>query len=289
MELIRKNLARILFMLFKLQGPIFSSHPWLYTLRVWQRRLTRNLTWLFSRRICSQELLPNQPLYYRCIKHTSKLIRTLGDSDIRLQHNKVVNLKIAVQYINGIIIRPGEYFSFCRLVGNPTKERGFIEGMQLSRGQAISGIGGGLCQLSNLIHWIALHSPLRVVERSNHSFDPFPDNNRVLPFGSGAAIFYNFVDLVLHNPTNDTYQILCKVGEHQLEGELRCDAPTDVKFHVYEKNHAFIRENGIIYRHNELWRDMISKGHNPKILRSELLYANKAVVKYHVDESALHS
>jgi vancomycin resistance protein VanW len=77
--------------------------------------------------------------------------------------------------------------------------------MELSFGEARSGIGGGICQLSNLIHWMAIHSPLVVVERSNHSFDPFPDEGRVLPFGSGAAIFYNYVDLVLHNPTDRVF------------------------------------------------------------------------------------
>nr|WP_326839005.1 VanW family protein [Pseudomonas mandelii] len=64
-----------------------------------------------------------------------------------------------------------------------------------------------------------------MVERSNHSFDRFPDEGRVLPFGSGAAIFYNYVDLVLHNPTDRHFQLKLKlnVGEQQLEGELLCD------------------------------------------------------------------
>ncbi len=44
---------------------------------------------------------------------------------------------------------------------------------------------GGICQLSNLIHWMVLHSPLQVVERANHSFDPFPDEGRVLPLVLG--------------------------------------------------------------------------------------------------------
>lgn len=51
--------------------------------------------------------------------------------------------------------------------------------MEVSFGEARSGIGGGICQLSNLIHWMAIHSPLVVVERSNHSFDPFPNEGWV--------------------------------------------------------------------------------------------------------------
>lgn len=52
-----------------------------------------------------------------------------------------------------------------------------------------SGIGGGISQISNSIHWLVLHSELQLVERANHSFDPFADDGQVLPFGSGAAVF----------------------------------------------------------------------------------------------------
>lgn len=61
--------------------------------------------------------------------------------------------------------------------------------MELAFGVARSGIGGGISQISNLIHWLVLHSELQLVERANHSFDPFADDSRVLPFGSGAAVF----------------------------------------------------------------------------------------------------
>lgn len=51
-------------------------------------------------------------LPFRYLKHTSKLIRKLGNSDLALHHNKVVNLKLAVASIDGVVIGPGEYFSF---------------------------------------------------------------------------------------------------------------------------------------------------------------------------------
>ena len=50
-------------------------------------------------------------------------------------------------------------------------------------------MGGGLCQLANLLYWMALHTPLAVVERHHHSFDPFPDENRTLPSGRAAVSF----------------------------------------------------------------------------------------------------
>lgn len=192
---------------------------------------------------------------------------------------------LAVSSINGIVIAPGEHFSFCRLVGRPTRKRGHVEGMELSFGEARS--GSGICQLSNLIHWMAIHSTLVVVERSNHSFDPFPDEGRVLPFGSGAAIFYNYVDLVLHNPTDRHFQLKLNVGKQQLEGELLCDRVREFRYHVYQVGHRFLREGGRVFRENEIWREVRSKGQGSEVLENERLYRNRVVVKYEVEARLL--
>lgn len=267
-----------------MRKPLSLYHPLLYKLRVWQKRLFCTMAWRVSSRTYATNLITTK-LPYRYIKHTSKLIRRLGNSDAKLQYNKVINLSLAAPYLNGIIIKPKEYFSFWRLVGRPTKTRGFVEGMELSFGKARSGIGGGLCQISNLIHWMALHSPLKIVERANHSVDPFPDDGRILPFGSGAALFYNYIDLVLYNPTNVTFQLRINVAEHQLEGELLSDQASDIKYHVYQKNHRFIKQANQVIRQNEIWRDIYQKGKLGKpatFIKSELLYSNSVRVMYHV-------
>lgn len=273
-----------------MRRPLSHYHPILYWLRVNQRRLFRYIIWYASNRRYSSKIAASLP--YRYKKHTSKLIRKLGNSDIQLQYNKVINLKIAVQALDGILIGPGEHFSFCRTVGKPTQKRGFVEGMELSFGQAQQGIGGGICQISNLIHWLALHSELQIVERANHSFDPFPDDGRVLPFGSGAAIFYNFIDLVLYNPTDKTFQLRLQVTPHQLEGELLCDNEREYSYHIYEKNHAFIRQHTLTYRTNEIWREVCTKynvGGKPQQLSNTLLYHNHVIVKYPVSDEMFNS
>ena len=262
--------------------PLSLYHPALYWLRVWQKRLFRQIAWRCSSKRYARLVAGADRLPFRYLKHTSKLIRKLGDSDLALQHNKVINLKLAVAAIDGLIIAPGEHFSFCRLVGRPTRKRGYVEGMELSFGEARSGIGGGICQLSNLIHWMAIHSPLVVVERSNHSFDPFPDEGRVLPFGSGAAIFYNYVDLVLHNPTDRSFQLKLNVGDTQLEGELLCDQVRAYRYHVFQEGHRFVREGERVYRENEIWREVREKGQVGELVERVRLYRNRVVVKYEV-------
>ena len=62
-----------------------------------------------------------------------------------------------------------------------------MEGMILRNGRVASGVGGGLCQMTNLLYWMTLHTPLTVTERWRHGYDVFPDSNRTQPFGSGAT------------------------------------------------------------------------------------------------------
>jgi vancomycin resistance protein VanW len=224
--------------------------------------------------------MSSDKLPYRIKKHQSVLIRKLGDSDIQLQYNKVVNLKIASKKVDGIIIKPGEVFSLCRLIGLTTKRKGYLPGMELSFGEAKAGIGGGLCQIANLIYWMVLHSPLDVIERHHHSFDPFPDDGRVLPFGSGATIFYNYMDLRIKNNTPHTFQINLWFSEKCLEGELRVDTELSYSYHVYEENHKFLKINNEFYRANEIWRNKVSKYTGGEILGHELITKNFALVKY---------
>lgn len=256
-----------------------QRHPALYALSVWTKRVHRSLTWVSDGRAYAHHKSPDQ-LPYRVKKHQSVLIRKLGDSDQYLQYNKVQNLKLAVKQINGVVIRPGETFSFCRLVGRPTRKRGFIEGMELSRGEARPGVGGGICQIANLLHWLVLHSPLTVVERHHHSFDPFPDDNRVLPFGSGATVFYNYRDYQFENKTDFTFQVNLWLSEKCLEGELRADRQLPYAFHVFEREHVFLRIGDRYYRKNEIWRKKYLKFKGGEEVEEELVTRNFAEVKY---------
>jgi len=274
--------------MFKYNGKLLSEvHYIFYFARVWQKRLVRIIYWLINdNKYATKTLEINLP--YRYAKHSSKLIRNYSDDprDKEWQINKVTNLNIAILRINRVLILPSQTFSFCKLVGRPTKKKGYIEGMELSRGKARSGIGGGLCQLSNLLNWLAWHTPLKIVERSIHSFDPFPDSNRALPFGSGAAIFWNYVDLQIFNPTDKVFQIVLWTDDNSLKGELRCSARPKFKYSVCEKNPYFTCKNDDWYRSNEIWRKVFERGQNQaveKFLYEEHLASNFSKVCYKPD------
>lgn len=259
--------------------------PLLFPLAVKVHQVRRHLRWWrgAERWAMSQAA---DPLPVRLIKHASLLLRELDPDQMHLQHNKVTNLRLATAHTDRILIRPGETFSFNKVVGNCTRRKGYLDGMRLSNGEAFAGIGGGLCQLANLLHWMFLHSPLTIVERSEHSFDPFPDNQRVLPWGVGCSIVYNYVDLVVRNDTDITFQLRTRVGERHLEGELRADRATPHSYKVAARDEGFLRFRGEVYRKNEIWRTVIDR-RTGNDLGEELVKQNCALVKYHPDASRI--
>lgn len=257
-------------------------HPIFYHLRIFQKRLFRFISDLLVRNKLAKNRM-DENFKYTVKKHQSLLRRKLGSSDPQLQENKIVNIKVAIKNIDGIIIKPGEIFSFWNLVGKTTKRKGYIEGMQLSRGEVKTGVGGGICQLANLLYWMALHTPLQVIERHHHSFDPFPDEKRTLPFGSGASVFYNYVDVRFYNPTDTTFQIRVWVTDKHLKGAVYTDSLLEHSFHIEERNHRFLKQKNKYYRENEIWRAVINRRTGNKV-KDEFLIHNFSEVKYEIND-----
>lgn len=266
--------------------PISQLHPWLYRARVaelcLERRVADRVTRVPFAGTRAQADLP-----VVLVRHASVLRRRLSGLDPRLQETKVVNLRLAAATIDGLVIRPGEVFSFWNRVGPPTADRGFVDGLILRSGRIGVGIGGGLCQLSNLLYWMALHTPLQIAERHHHGFDPFPDTGRVLPFGSGATIFYNYGDLRLANPTRQDIQLRVAVGPTLLRGTIRTDRPWPLAYHVEEVGHRFSRDaGGAVHRDNELWRRVVDRRTGATLERT-LITRNHALVAYPVGDALL--
>ena len=253
--------------------------PRLYPVAVLVHRARRRLRWMTSRDAWARSYGGGGDLAHRVKRHESPLVRRLGDSEMWLQRNKVTNLGLAAARVDRIMLRPGETFSFNRVVGNCTRRKGYVDGMRLSDGEAQTGVGGGICQLANLLHWLVLHSALTVVERSEHSFDPFPDNGRVLPWGVGCSIAYNYVDLVFRNETVTTFELRVRVGDRHLHGELRADRPPEHSYQVFARGEQFLRHGTDHYRRNEVWRRVIDRRTGDTV-REELLMRNCALVKY---------
>ncbi len=238
----------------------------------------RSLEWYFGNKSYAKNRVPN-PLTIKIFAHHSTLLRQLQGLEMYLQHNKVTNLKIAVSKLNGIIIQPNEVFSFWYLVGDTTRKKGYKAGMMLDQGKIVSGIGGGLCQLSNLIYWMVLHSPLTVTERWRHSYDVFPDAKRTLPFGSGATVAYNYVDLQFKNETKQAFQLKFWFDDQNLNGAIYTTEAIPYDYKIEERNHLIQGEVwGGYTRHNQIFRVVYDK--NEVLVKEELLTQNHAIMMY---------
>ncbi|MEX1001278.1 MAG: VanW family protein [Crocinitomicaceae bacterium] len=240
--------------------------------------LKRKWEWMANKETYTHEI-DLAPLSHEMISHQSFLLRKLKNVDMYLQQNKIVNLRLAIANLNGIIIEPGQTFSFWKLVGRPTKSKGYLDGMTLSNGNVEKGIGGGLCQLGNLIYWMALHTPLTVTQRWRHSYDVFPDVNRKLPFGSGATLSYNYIDLQIKNETRNTFQINLWLDKEYLNGNISATFPVQQSYEVFESNHQFKQQWwGGFTRHNQIWRRI--KNQLTTEIKEELVTENHAIMMY---------
>lgn len=213
-------------------------------------------------------------------KHNSLIRRRLGNVNMDLQEGKAVNLAISAPKVTGIIIRPGEVFSFWRLVGPDNARNGYKEGLTIAGGKPSNGVGGGMCQFTNLIHWMILHSELTIIEHHHHDgMDLFPDFGRKVPFGSGTSIFYNYLDYRFRNDTDNTYQLIVSTDGEYLRGELRAEKPQQYKFHIRTEDEHFTREGDTVYRNGQIVRTTIDR-RSGNTVKSETIRVNHAKVMY---------
>ena len=213
-------------------------------------------------------------------RHNSLIRRRLGNVNMQLQENKVVNLALAVKHIDGLLIHPGETFSVWKCIGRTTESKGYKEGLTITHGKPATGIGGGMCQLSNLIHWMVLHSDLTITEHHHHdALDLFPDHGRQIPFGTGTSISYNYIDYRVKNNTSNTYQLRLWVDDEYLCGELRAEEPLQYTYHIHAEDEYFSEEDGVVYRNGKVYRDTIDRN-TGECIEHQLIRTNHARVMY---------
>lgn len=252
--------------------------PVFYKISVKKEMLKRYFKDIFRKekiaKIKMKEKLPNVVK-----EHSSILIRKLNGVDLKLQENKVTNIEHTCEKINGIIIRPGETFSFWKTIGKPSKKKGYKEGLVIEKGKLSSGIGGGLCQLANMIHWLVLNSPLEVTELHHHSDALFPDERRKVPFGTGTSVCYNYLDYRFKNQTNQDIQIIVFIQNGELCGELRSNKEFPYAYKLIEENHHYKKENNEYYRISQVYKITMDTKLKKEISK-ELILNNHSKVMY---------
>lgn len=111
--------------------------------------------------------------------------------------NRNINLQKACEAINGIVINPGDTFSYNEALGERTYDRGYRPGPSYANGKVTTTVGGGICQVSSVLYYCAMMADLEILTRENHGYtvgymDP----------GMDAAVSWGSLDFCFKNNTN---------------------------------------------------------------------------------------
>lgn len=87
-------------------------------------------------------------------------------------YNRSNNIILSSAKLNGLVLMPGEEFSYNQAVGQRTRAAGFREAGAYSNGKVVQEVGGGICQVSSTLYNAVLYANLEIVERTNHYFNP---------------------------------------------------------------------------------------------------------------------
>ena len=108
-----------------------------------------------------------------------------------------MNLKLACEAINGIIVNPGDTFSYNNTLGERTAEKGYRYGPSFANGKTVKTIGGGICQVSSALYYCAMQADLKISTRENHGFAV-----SYVPLGMDAAVSWGSLDFCFENTTS---------------------------------------------------------------------------------------
>lgn len=209
----------------------------------------------------------------------SHLIKRGPGIELDLQLGKAKNIDIAAKTMNGLVMQPGEEFSFWKLVGKITAAKGYENGRVIHQGKIIADIGGGLCNLANTIHQMVIRSPLTITEFHAHSDALAPDEGPRVPFANGTSVAYNNQDYRFKNTTDQPIQLLIWCEQDVLYGELRSLKPFPWAYDIVEEDHHFKKIGEKFYRLSKIYKETRDAG-SQDLLTSELLLDNRSEVMY---------
>lgn len=108
--------------------------------------------------------------------------------------DRTTNLTIASAALNNVVIKPGQEFSFNKVVGARTPAKGYKKAIIFSGGGQVMGYGGGVCQVSTTVYQAAKKAGLQITERHSHS-----QRISYAKLGNDATVSYGSKDFRFKN------------------------------------------------------------------------------------------
>ena len=122
--------------------------------------------------------------------------------------NRNNNLRRACESMNGVVLQPGETFSYNDTLGPRTKENGYLRAGAYSGWELVLSYGGGICQGSSTLYCAALYADLEIVQRRNHGYKV-----GYLDAGLDATVNWGGPDFQFRNNTNFPVKIAAEVSD----------------------------------------------------------------------------
>lgn len=262
---------------------VTQMFPWLLPIRSWQRQKFFYLGMQLDKNryaTARQEKLFPKVLF----RTSSFLYNEKTGFDMVYQEKKVFNLKLAAAALDKLVIKPKETFSFWRAIKNADAETSYEDGLTVIDGKLTTSQGGGLCQLSNLLFFLFLHSPLTIVERHGHGTKEFPDPVSDGTVGMDATISEGWKDLKVRNDTNTSFQISITFDLECIYGALLTDNDYPMTYEVTNGKPTYYRKDGDVYEEVDIFQNVISTN-SDDWSSSRFLYRNCCRIGYPLPEN----
>ncbi|HJH62657.1 MAG TPA: VanW family protein [Firmicutes bacterium] len=121
------------------------------------------------------------------------------------------NVALAASSCNGVVIMPGEVFSYLDTIGSPSQANGYQVSTGYAGGETVDMVGGGICQVSSSLYYCSVYANLEIVNRACHAFIV-----GYLPNGLDATVYYPTLDYQFRNNTDYPIKIVAGVSGNQL-------------------------------------------------------------------------
>lgn len=251
--------------------------PFLLPLRRWQKKqccyhrmkLDGNQ---YASRI-SKECLPEV-----VFETSSRMVNENSGFDIQFQYNKVHNLKLAAKTMDKLVIAPKETFSFFWLVRHADRDTPYKDGLNFVNGQIAGTYGGGLCQLSNMLFWMFLHTPMTIVERHGHDVESFPPATADLPCGTDATVSQGWLDLKVRNDTDNMFQLEIRFDDRYMYGRILSQSPINTAYAVFNSSVSYVKRKEKIFQIAVVCREETNRETGEQTIRE--LYTNECEIAY---------
>lgn len=153
--------------------------------------------------------------------------------------NRNTNLKLACAALDGLILQPGEEFSYNGTLGERTKEKGYKPAAAYSGTNTVDSIGGGICQVSSTLYYATLIADMEIVFRVNHGF-----KSSYIGVGLDATVNWGGPDFQFRNNSHFPIMLKAEVSDGMVKVRI---LGTDEKDYYVKMTSGYSEDDLYIY------------------------------------------